>query len=71
MVKLKTVAETARELGVCETHVYRMLWAKRWPGYRFGRKGWRIDLDEILAVSRRDVTGKTKRARNGNKELAP
>ena len=59
--KLITVAEAAREIGFCVPHIYRQLRARRWPGYRLSKKGWRVSLDEIIDFARRDVADKKRK----------
>lgn len=49
---LSTVSQAARELGVSGEHVRRQIRAGRWPYYRLGKKGTRIDVDEIKSLGR-------------------
>lgn len=49
---LFTVSQAAKELGVSTEHVRRQIRAGRWPYYQLGKKGTRIDVQEIKALGR-------------------
>jgi len=49
---LSTVSQAAQELGVSAEHVRRQIRAGRWPHYQLGKKGTRLDVDEIKSLGR-------------------
>ena len=49
---LVNIAAGARELGVCSEHVRRQIRKGKWPAYKVGEKGLRIDVDEIRTLLR-------------------
>ncbi len=53
-MRLVSVSEAAETLGLSEETVRARLKAGTWRSYRFGDRSVRIDLDEIIEISRRD-----------------
>ena len=49
---LMKVSEAAKVLGVSAEHVRRMIRAGRWPYYKLGKKGTRVDVEEIKGLGR-------------------
>lgn len=58
---LVRVSEAATLLGVSAEHIRRMIRAGRWPFYKLGEKGARIDVDEIKALGRLIAEGEIER----------
>ncbi len=58
---LVSVTEGAKQLGVSVEHVCRMIRAGRWPYYQLGKKGTRVDIDEIKALGRLIAEGEQER----------
>lgn len=60
-MSLVTVAQAARELGVSAEHIRRQFRAGRWPYYSLGKKGTRVDVEEIKALGRLIAEGEQER----------
>ena len=56
-----TISQGAKELGVSENHIRNMIRAGRWPYYQLGRRGMRIDVEEIKALGRLIAEGEQER----------
>jgi hypothetical protein len=53
---LKDVPDASEELGVCPAWTWRMIRTGKWPAYQLGsKKGIRVDVDEIRALTRRGI----------------
>jgi hypothetical protein len=52
-MKLMTVKRAAKTLGLCEITMRKRLIDEGWPFYNLGPKGVRVDVDEILKLTRR------------------
>ena len=44
---LMPISEVARELGMSEATVRRLIKTKRWPSYRLSEKVTKVDLEEV------------------------
>jgi hypothetical protein len=56
MTRLITARELADTVGLKPATVLDKFQRGEWPGYKLGRNGAvRFDLDEILALTRRDL----------------
>ena len=58
---LKSVTQSARELGVSVEHIRRMIREGRWPYYKLSKKGTRLDVEEIKALGRLIAEGEQER----------
>lgn len=50
---LVSIREAAKALNVSDRHVRRMMVRGKFPFYRIGSRAVRLDLDEILAATKR------------------
>lgn len=60
---LVKISEASKILGVSAEHVRRMIRSGRWPYYQLGKKGTRVDIDEIKAFGRLIAEGEQERRR--------
>ena len=58
---LVKISEAAKLLGVSSEHIRRMIRAGRWPYYKLGKKGTRVDVEEIKALGRLIADGEQER----------
>lgn len=58
---LVSVSQAAKDLGVSVEHIRRMIRAGRWPYYKLGKKGTRVDVEEIKALGRLIAEGEQER----------
>jgi excisionase family DNA binding protein len=58
---LVSVTQAAKELGVSIEHIRRQIRAGCWPYYKIGKKGTRIDVEEIKALGRLIAEGELER----------
>ena len=58
---LVTILQASRELGVSPNHVRNMIRKGRWPYYKLGVKGTRVDVEEIKALGRLIAEGEKER----------
>jgi excisionase family DNA binding protein len=61
---LVTISQAAKQLGVSENHIRNMIRAGLWPYYQLGKKGSRIDMEEIKALGRLIAEGEQETRRN-------
>ena len=66
---LVTVTQGARQLGVSVEHIRRQIRAGRWPFYKLGPKGTRIDVEEIKLLGRLIAEGEQTEQRKKADEL--
>lgn len=62
-MQLVNIKTAAKRLGLHEITLRKRIREEPWPVYDLGAKGLRIDLDEILRLTR--VTNDSKKARTG------
>ena len=62
---LKSVTEAAEELGLCKAQVRKKLNAGEWPYFKLGKKGTRLDVDEIKSLGR--LIAKSEQERQSQK----
>ena len=55
---LRSITDASTELGCSTEHIRRQIRAGRWPFYKLGKKGTRIDVEEIKALGRLIAEGK-------------
>ena len=55
---LVSVTTAARELGLSNEHLRRLINSKRLPSYKLGPRATRVDLDEIRNLTRLMAEGK-------------
>lgn len=58
---LVNVTSASKELGCSTEHIRRQIRAGHWPSYQLGKKGTRIDVDEIKALGRSIAEGEIER----------
>lgn len=51
--RIVTIREAAKALKVSDRHIRRMMILRKFPFYRIGSRAVRLDLDEILAATKR------------------
>ena len=49
---LVTVSQGAQELGVSPQTAYKNIRSGRWPAYKLGPRGTKLDVSEIMAIGR-------------------
>lgn len=63
-VNLVKLDEAGRVLQLNLATVRRRVKSGDWPAYRVGKRGWRLDLDEILRRTRAERDGPEIAMRN-------
>jgi excisionase family DNA binding protein len=56
-MRLVRLDEAGRLLQLNPATVRRRVKSGDWPAYRVGKRGWRLDLDEILQRTRAERAG--------------
>jgi len=60
-MRLVRISEASRSLGCSEKHVRTMIRAGQWPYYKLGKKGLRVDVEEIKSLGRLIAEGEQER----------
>ena len=55
------ITQASKELGISPEHIRRMIRANRWPYYRLGKRGIRVDVGEIRNLGRLIAEGEQER----------
>ena len=55
---LVSVTQGAKELGVSEEHIRRLIRAQKLPVYELGPKATRLDVQEIRTLLKREAANK-------------
>jgi hypothetical protein len=62
-MELLKIKPAAKRLKLSEMHFRNLIRDRQWPTYNLGPKGLRVDLDEILKLTRQEKRKKIARKR--------
>ena len=67
---LVSVTQGAKELGVSEEHIRRLIRAQKLPVYELGPKATRLDVQEIRTLLKREAAGRLDNDSSDKGELS-